>query len=100
MRTQRHSPTFAAAKSTLSGPPRLASVRAANARNWSYALRGGCVCVNVAVRSAIEVQNGLIERNAGPASERWIEFRVGIQVGDVVEENDGDLTGDGVNVAA
>jgi adenylate cyclase len=53
----------------------------------------------VAVRSAIQVQNSLIERNAGPASERWIEFRVRIQVGDV-EENDGDLTGDGVNVAA
>ena len=53
-----------------------------------------------AVRCAIEVQNGLIERNAGVAAERRIEFRVGIHLGDVVEESDGDLMGDGVNIAA
>ena len=53
-----------------------------------------------AVRCAIEVQTGLIERNAGVAPERRIEFRVGIHLGDVVEESDGDLMGDGVNIAA
>jgi TolB-like protein/class 3 adenylate cyclase len=53
-----------------------------------------------AVRCAIEVQNGLIERNAGVPPEKRIEFRVGIHVGDVVEESDGDLMGDGVNIAA
>ena len=53
-----------------------------------------------AVRCAIEVQNGLIERNAGLPAERRIEFRVGIHLGDVVEEADGDLMGDGVNIAA
>ncbi len=53
-----------------------------------------------AVRCAIEVQNGLIERNAGLPPERRIEFRVGIHLGDVVEEGDGDLMGDGVNIAA
>src|SRR5246127_2666806 len=53
-----------------------------------------------AVRCAIEVQNGLIERNAGLPTERRIEFRVGIHLGDVVEEADGDLMGDGVNIAA
>ncbi len=53
-----------------------------------------------AVRCAIEVQNGLIERNAGLPPERRIEFRVGIHLGDVVEEVDGDLMGDGVNIAA
>ena len=53
-----------------------------------------------AVRCAIEVQQGLIERNAGVPPERRIEFRVGIHVGDVVEEADGDLMGDGVNIAA
>src|SRR6202161_1454101 len=53
-----------------------------------------------AVRCAIEVQNGMAERNAGLPSERRIEFRVGIHVGDVVEESDGDLMGDGVNIAA
>ena len=53
-----------------------------------------------AVRCAIEVQTGLVERNAGVPPERRIEFRVGIHVGDVVEESDGDLMGDGVNIAA
>jgi adenylate cyclase len=53
-----------------------------------------------AVRCAIEVQNGMIERNAGLPPERRIEFRIGIHLGDVVEESDGDLMGDGVNVAA
>ena len=42
----------------------------------------------------------MIERNAGLSSERRIEFRVGIHLGDVVEESDGDLMGDGVNIAA
>src|SRR5215831_5994804 len=53
-----------------------------------------------AVRCAIEIQNGLVERNAGVAPDRRIEFRVGIHVGDVVEESDGALMGDGVNIAA
>ncbi len=53
-----------------------------------------------AVRCAIEVQNGMVERNAGVPPERRIEFRVGIHLGDVVEEADGDLMGDGVNIAA
>jgi adenylate cyclase len=53
-----------------------------------------------AVRCAIEVQNGMVERNAGLPPERRIEFRVGIHLGDVVEEGDGDLMGDGVNIAA
>ena len=53
-----------------------------------------------AVRCAIEVQSGMVERNAGLPPERRIEFRVGIHLGDVVEESDGDLMGDGVNIAA
>src|SRR6266404_4026802 len=53
-----------------------------------------------AVRCAIEVQNGMVERNAGLPEDRRIEFRVGIHLGDVVEESDGDLMGDGVNIAA
>jgi TolB-like protein/class 3 adenylate cyclase len=53
-----------------------------------------------AVRCAIEVQTGMIERNAGVAPERRIEFRVGIHLGDVIEEDDGDLMGDAVNIAA
>jgi TolB-like protein/class 3 adenylate cyclase len=53
-----------------------------------------------AVRCAIEVQNGMTERNAGLPAERRIEFRVGVHLGDVVEEADGDLMGDGINIAA
>src|ERR1700745_2684749 len=53
-----------------------------------------------AVRCAIEVQNGLLGRNAGVPEDRRIEFTGGIHVGDVVEESDGDLMGDGVNIAA
>ena len=53
-----------------------------------------------AVRCAIEVQTGMIERNAGLPQEKRIEFRMGIHLGDVVEESDGDLMGDGVNIAA
>src|ERR1700685_4283728 len=53
-----------------------------------------------AVRCAIEVQNAMVERNAGVPPERRIEFRIGIHLGDVVEESDGDLMGDGINIAA
>jgi adenylate cyclase len=53
-----------------------------------------------AVRCAIEVQNGMVERNAGLPPERCITFRIGVHSGDVVEESDGDLMGDGVNIAA
>ena len=53
-----------------------------------------------AVRCAAEVQNGMVERNAGLPEERRITFRIGIHVGDVVQESDGDLMGDTVNVAA
>jgi adenylate cyclase len=53
-----------------------------------------------AVRSAIAMQNGLIERNVGMADDRCIDFRIGVHLGDVVEEADGDLMGDRVNIAA
>jgi adenylate cyclase len=53
-----------------------------------------------AVRCAIEVQNAMAERNSGVPEDRRIEFRIGVHLGDVVEEEDGDLMGDGVNIAA
>ena len=53
-----------------------------------------------AVRCALEVQHAMVERNAGVAPEKRIEFRIGIHLGDVVEESVGDLMGDGVNIAA
>jgi adenylate cyclase len=52
-----------------------------------------------AVRCALEVQRGMDGRNADVPADRRIEFRVGINLGDVVIEGD-DLFGDGVNVAA
>ena len=52
-----------------------------------------------ALRSATEVQQAMVGRNAGtPAPER-IEFRIGVHQGDIVVE-EGDILGDGVNVAA
>jgi adenylate cyclase len=53
-----------------------------------------------AVRCAIEVQHAMVERNAGVAPDKRIDFRIGIHLGDVVEEADGDLMVDGVNIAA
>jgi len=53
-----------------------------------------------AVRCAIEIQNSMVERNAGLPPDRRIVFRIGVHLGDVVEESDGDLMGDGVNIAA
>jgi TolB-like protein/class 3 adenylate cyclase/Flp pilus assembly protein TadD len=53
-----------------------------------------------AVSCAVEVQRAMVERNAGVASDKRIEFRIGVHLGDVVEESDGDLMGDGVNIAA
>ena len=53
-----------------------------------------------AVRCAISVQNAMSERNVGTPEDQRIVFRIGIHLGDVVEEFDGDLMGDGVNIAA
>jgi adenylate cyclase len=53
-----------------------------------------------AVRCAIAIQEGAVSRNADLPAERRIAFRIGVHVGDVVEECDGDLMGDGINVAA
>jgi TolB-like protein len=52
-----------------------------------------------AVRCALDVQRGMAERNAGVPDEKRIEFRMGINVGDIIIDR-GDIFGDGVNVAA
>jgi class 3 adenylate cyclase/tetratricopeptide (TPR) repeat protein len=57
------------------------------------------VSVVDAVRCAVEIQEELKTRNAELPENRKIEFRIGINLGDVIEE-DGDLHGDGVNIAA
>jgi adenylate cyclase len=52
-----------------------------------------------AVRCAVDVQRAMAERNAGLPAEQRIELRMGLNVGDIIIE-DGDIYGDGVNVAA
>jgi adenylate cyclase len=57
------------------------------------------VSVVDSVRYAIDIQRGMVERNAGVPQEKRIEFRVGVNLGDVMIEGR-DLYGDGVNIAA
>jgi adenylate cyclase len=52
-----------------------------------------------AVRCAIDVQSGMIERNADVPQGKRVEFRIGINVGDIIIEDE-DIFGDGVNIAA
>jgi class 3 adenylate cyclase/DNA-binding CsgD family transcriptional regulator len=52
-----------------------------------------------AVRCAVEIQQGMVERNAEVPMDRRIEFRIGINLGDVILD-EGDIYGDGVNIAA
>ena len=57
------------------------------------------VSVVDAVRCAVEIQNELKTRNAELSEDRKVEFRIGINLGDVIDKDD-DLHGDGVNIAA
>ena len=57
------------------------------------------VSVVDAVRCAVDIQRGMAERNADVPAESRIEFRIGINVGDIISD-DNDIYGDGVNVAA
>jgi class 3 adenylate cyclase/pimeloyl-ACP methyl ester carboxylesterase len=52
-----------------------------------------------AVRCAVEIQRGMTERNVDVPSEKRIDFRIGINVGDIIKDG-GDIFGNGVNVAA
>src|SRR5690348_15814786 len=52
-----------------------------------------------AVRCADEIQRGMVDRNTELVEERWIKFRIGINLGDVIVDEE-DIFGDGVNVAA
>src|SRR3954452_24991978 len=53
-----------------------------------------------AVACAVAIQRGVAERETGMPEEERLRFRIGINLGDVVREADGDLYGDGVNIAA
>jgi adenylate cyclase len=52
-----------------------------------------------AVRCAVEIQRGMVERNAAVPHDKRIEYRIGINLGDIIIDG-GDIFGDGVNVAA
>jgi class 3 adenylate cyclase/pimeloyl-ACP methyl ester carboxylesterase len=52
-----------------------------------------------AVRCAVDIQRGMVKRNADVAPDRRLEFRIGINIGDVIVDGD-DIFGDGVNIAA
>src|SRR5215468_6424968 len=57
------------------------------------------VSVVDAVRCAVDIQRGMVERNNDVPTEKRIQFRVGINIGDIIIDSD-DIYGDGVNVAA
>src|SRR4029078_4564875 len=52
-----------------------------------------------AVRCAVEIQTGMARRNSEIAADKRLDFRIGINVGDIVEQG-GDIFGEGVNIAA
>jgi len=79
--------------------PKIAEHRGRIVKNTGDGFLAEFASVVDAVRCAVEVQRGMAERDqATPASER-IEFRIGINLGDVIVEGE-DIFGDGVNIAA
>ena len=76
--------------------PRIAG---ASSRRPATACWSSSPSVVDALRCAVELQREMAERNADIRGDRRIEFRIGINVGDVIVEGD-DIFGDGVNVAA
>jgi class 3 adenylate cyclase len=66
---------------------------------WGDALIAEFGSVVEAVRAAVDVQNELAQRNASRPQEARMQFRIGINLGDVIADGD-DIYGDGVNIAA
>jgi adenylate cyclase len=79
--------------------PKISEYRGHVVKNTGDGMLAEFSSVVDAVRCAIDVQRGMAERNAGLPQESRIEFRIGINVGDVIIDG-GDIFGDGVNVAA
>jgi adenylate cyclase len=79
--------------------PKIASHRGRIVKHTGDGLLAEFGSVVDAMRCAIDVQRGMAERNSDVPPDDRIEFRIGINVGDVIEDN-GDIFGDGVNVAA
>jgi adenylate cyclase len=79
--------------------PKITEYRGRVVKNTGDGFLAEFASVVDAVRCAVEVQRGMAERNATSSPEERIEFRVGINLGDVIAEG-GDIFGDGVNIAA
>src|SRR5215468_6589018 len=81
------------------GDPKIAEHRGRIVKATGDGLLAEFASVVDAVRCAVEVQREMIARNTATPAQRRIEFRMGINLGDVIIE-DGDIFGDGVNIAA
>jgi TolB-like protein/class 3 adenylate cyclase len=79
--------------------PKIAEHRGRVVKNTGDGFLAEFQSVVDAVRCAVEVQRNIIERNAAIPPEKRIEFRIGVNLGDIIAEQH-DIFGDGVNVAA
>jgi TolB-like protein len=79
--------------------PNIAEHRGRVVKNTGDGFLAEFASVVDAVRCAVEVQRGMAERNRAVPAEKRIEFRIGINLGDVIAEGE-DIFGDGVNIAA
>jgi TolB-like protein/tetratricopeptide (TPR) repeat protein len=79
--------------------PKVAAHRGHIVKNTGDGFLAEFSSVVDAMRCAVDVQRGMAERNSDLPANQRIDFRIGINVGDVIEDN-GDIFGDGVNVAA
>jgi TolB-like protein/class 3 adenylate cyclase len=79
--------------------PKIAEHRGHVVKNTGDGMLAEVSSVVDAVRCAVDVQRGMAERNATEPQEKRIEFRIGINVGDVIIDR-GDIFGDSVNIAA
>src|SRR5437763_8632700 len=79
--------------------PKIAEHRGRIVKNTGDGFLAEFASVVDAVRCAVEAQRGMSERNAPVPADQRIEFRIGINLGDVIADGD-DIFGDGVNIAA
>jgi adenylate cyclase len=79
--------------------PKITEHRGRTVKNTGDGLLAEFASVVDAVRCAVEVQRSMVERNAGIPADQRIDFRVGINLGDVIAEEN-DIFGEGVNIAA
>jgi class 3 adenylate cyclase len=93
--------THAALKAILRelGDPKIAEHRGRIFKTTGDGLLAEFASAVDAVRCAVELQHGMSERNAGVSADKLIQFRIGINVGDVLADGD-DILGDSVNIAA